>query len=58
MNAREEMFGFDRLQEIVQDSKSMSADKLLEKIVDGVNAFADGTAQHDDITVIVLGVEN
>jgi sigma-B regulation protein RsbU (phosphoserine phosphatase) len=54
MNEKEEMFGFERLIEIVQGARSMSADSLLKEILDRVNAFAGGAPQHDDITVIVV----
>ena len=54
MNEKEEMFGFERLLEVVQECKAMTADSLLKEILDRVNAFAGGAAQHDDLTVIVL----
>jgi len=57
MNEHEEMFGFERLLEIAQDAGSMTADALLKKIMDKVNEFAEEVAQHDDITIIVLGVK-
>ncbi|RZB36152.1 MAG: phosphoserine phosphatase RsbU/P [Desulfobacteraceae bacterium Eth-SRB2] len=57
MNDKEEMFGFERLIEVVQEARSMTADSLLKEIIDKVNVFAGGAAQHDDLTIIVLGVE-
>jgi sigma-B regulation protein RsbU (phosphoserine phosphatase) len=56
MNEREEIFGFERLMEVIQEARSMNADSLLQEIKDQVNAFAGGAAQHDDLTVIVLSV--
>jgi len=56
MNKKEEMYGFDRLLEVVRASRSMDADSLLTEIIGRVNTFAGGVEQHDDITVIVLGV--
>jgi sigma-B regulation protein RsbU (phosphoserine phosphatase) len=56
MNAKEEMFGFERLMEIMQHAGDMDPESLLNKIVDSVNAFAGNVAQHDDLTIIVLGV--
>ena len=56
MNEREELFGFDRLLETVQEARSMGAESLLKEVVDKVNDFAGGAAQHDDLTVIVLSV--
>jgi serine phosphatase RsbU (regulator of sigma subunit) len=56
MNGQGEIFGFERLLQVVQETGSPSADKLLKEIVDKVNTFAGGAAQHDDLTVIVLSV--
>ena len=56
MNEQEEMFGFERLTEVVQRARSMNADSLLKEIIDRVNEFTGGAAQHDDLTVIVLSV--
>ena len=57
MNEQEEMFGFERLLEIVQKSQSAAADDLLQKIIDDVKAFAGNAPQHDDLTVIVVNVK-
>jgi sigma-B regulation protein RsbU (phosphoserine phosphatase) len=57
MNGQKEMFGFERLLGVVQEAKSMPAESLLKKILYEVKAFAAETDQHDDITVIVVSVE-
>jgi sigma-B regulation protein RsbU (phosphoserine phosphatase) len=57
MNAQEEMFGFERLQEVAQAAKSMDAESILKEILDKVNEFASEASQHDDITVIAVSVE-
>ncbi|RLC01289.1 MAG: hypothetical protein DRH90_16535 [Deltaproteobacteria bacterium] len=57
MNPASEMFGFERLQEIIQQSKALNAEALLKEIIEGVDDFAAGAAQHDDITIIVVNVE-
>jgi sigma-B regulation protein RsbU (phosphoserine phosphatase) len=54
MNDKEEIFGFDRLLEVVQGARGTTADSLLKEIIDKVNVFAGGAAQHDDLTVIVI----
>jgi serine phosphatase RsbU (regulator of sigma subunit) len=54
MNAREELFGFDRLLEVIRKSSAATAEALLEEINDHVNEFAGLAAQHDDITIIVV----
>jgi sigma-B regulation protein RsbU (phosphoserine phosphatase) len=57
MNEKEEIFGFERLLEVVQEARSMNAESLLKEILDKVNGFSGGAAQHDDLTLIVVAVE-
>jgi sigma-B regulation protein RsbU (phosphoserine phosphatase) len=54
MNSQQEMFGFDRLLEVIQKSQTKEAAALLEEIKDNVNEFTGGAPQHDDITIIVI----
>lgn len=56
MNAESEIFGFDRLLSVVQEAATLSAESVLKLIVNRVEAFVGGAAQHDDITVIVVRV--
>jgi sigma-B regulation protein RsbU (phosphoserine phosphatase) len=58
MNEDEEIFGFERLLEVVRSAGDKGADELLKEILDRVNAFVVNAPQHDDLTVIVLNVEN
>jgi sigma-B regulation protein RsbU (phosphoserine phosphatase) len=57
MNEQEEMYGFERLLEVVQQASAADADMLHKEILDKVNVFAGGATQHDDLTVIVVCVE-
>ena len=57
MNANREIFGFDRVLEIVQKERASGADVLLRKILEQVKEFAGSAIQHDDITVISVSVE-
>ena len=54
MNAKEEMYGFDRLEAVVKASAALSAQELMDKILQDVNTFVSGAEQHDDITVIIV----
>ena len=54
MNEQEEIFGFERLLEIVQSGASLTAEELHREILDKVSDFAGTAAQHDDLTVIVV----
>jgi sigma-B regulation protein RsbU (phosphoserine phosphatase) len=58
MDPQEEMFGFERLLEVVQSSQTFSADELLQEIMDKVGECTGNAPQHDDLTVIVLNVAN
>jgi sigma-B regulation protein RsbU (phosphoserine phosphatase) len=54
MNDQEEMFGFDRLLEVVKNSKTTTAEDLLNEIKSEVDEFTGSAPQHDDITIIVV----
>jgi serine phosphatase RsbU (regulator of sigma subunit) len=54
MNEQEELFGFERLINVVQGVRYMDADSLLKAVLNMVNEFVGGAAQHDDLTVIVV----
>jgi sigma-B regulation protein RsbU (phosphoserine phosphatase) len=57
MNEKEEIFGFERLLDVVKETGASSADDLHKTILDKVNTFVGRAAPHDDLTVIVVGVE-
>ncbi len=57
MSPQGEMFGFDRLLDVVRGAGAMTAETLKQEIIDRVNVFAAGAPQHDDLTVIVLSSE-
>jgi sigma-B regulation protein RsbU (phosphoserine phosphatase) len=56
MNKEEEIFGFERLLEVIQGAQSVSSESLLKEILGQVNEFTDGADQHDDLTVIAISV--
>jgi len=56
MNANREMFGFDRLLQVVGEARSMNADHLLKEITKQVNEFCGGASQSDDLTLIVVSL--
>ena len=58
MNAEEELFGFERLLEVVQEARAMTSESLLKEILAKVDEFVGDAPQHDDVTVIVVGVED
>ncbi|MCB0644357.1 MAG: SpoIIE family protein phosphatase, partial [Phaeodactylibacter sp.] len=44
----------DRLDDLLDERDSDSADALLKEIIQEVRQFAEGTAQSDDITCMVI----
>ena len=56
MNGKEEIYGFERLQEVIKSSRVDTAEALMNEVIASVDAFAGGAPQHDDITVIVVSV--
>ncbi|MBP1740124.1 MAG: Serine phosphatase RsbU subunit sigma [Deltaproteobacteria bacterium] len=56
MNEQKGIFGFDRLLQVAEAGRGLKAEELLKKILDEVKKFCGDAAQHDDLTVIVVGV--
>lgn len=56
-NGHDELFGEDRLKKIISDHKDQSAKEIKNHIIDAVRAFAPDTEQQDDITLVVIKVE-
>jgi len=56
MNARQELYGFERLLASIDTHRSLPAPALLEQLLADIAAFVGGTEQHDDITIIVARV--
>jgi phosphoserine phosphatase RsbU/P len=55
-NEQGDLFGFDRLLNVVNEARSLKADLLLKEILDKVEAFVGAAPQHDDLTAIVISV--
>ncbi|MEN8245169.1 MAG: SpoIIE family protein phosphatase [Thermodesulfobacteriota bacterium] len=58
MNAKEEMYGFERLEDVVRNATNLSAQEILDKILEDVNIFVSRAEQHDDLTVIVVKMDS
>ncbi|MBA4311384.1 MAG: hypothetical protein C0417_02025 [Chlorobiaceae bacterium] len=54
MNGKDEMFGEDRIFELLQSNRSESAEKIIDLIIEGVKKFAGATPQSDDITLVII----
>ncbi|MGA2624744.1 MAG: PP2C family protein-serine/threonine phosphatase [Bacteroidota bacterium] len=57
MNRNKEMFGFERLQDIVKRLTVDSSQLVKESFLKEVDRFSGATKQHDDMTVVVVQVK-
>lgn len=55
MNPSNELYGIERLRELMKASEAGQADALGKVILADVRKFANGRAQNDDITIMVFG---
>ena len=57
-NVEEEMFGFERTAETIRQacSENLSAEALIDRLIDTVKEFAGDVPQGDDMTCVVLEV--
>ncbi len=55
MNAKSDLYGVDRLRELMAASTGGQADELGKTILADVRKFANGHPQNDDITIMVFG---
>ena len=58
MNTDGELFGFDRLLASVADGRRLGATALLDKLQMDVARHVGRAEQHDDVTIVVLKVED
>jgi sigma-B regulation protein RsbU (phosphoserine phosphatase) len=56
INQREEMFGEERLQNVARAGAGLSAQDLMQKILDQIKSFCGNHPQSDDITLMVIKV--
>lgn len=54
LNPGEEMFGYDRLQRTIEQASAAAPEELINYVFQAVFAFADGCAQADDLTMLVV----
>ncbi|MFU8813430.1 MAG: PP2C family protein-serine/threonine phosphatase [Balneolaceae bacterium] len=54
MNSRSQFYGDKRLHEIIQKNCKLSADEIVQSVLDDVNIFSDGADVHDDMTLLVI----
>jgi sigma-B regulation protein RsbU (phosphoserine phosphatase) len=57
MNADSDLFGEERLSQIVEEHGHLDSSELRERILREIEAFVGDADQHDDMTMILLKVE-
>ena len=58
MNSDEEQFGEQRLTQVLEEHRTADVATVRQEILGGVSRFAGDTAQHDDMTLVLLKVQN
>ena len=53
-NKDKEMFGLERLKEVIYENKKKSPKELRKAILDGINKFRKDYEQTDDLTFVIL----
>jgi phosphoserine phosphatase RsbU/P len=57
MNVESDLFGDSRLSDLVEEHGHLTSGELRERILREIEAFVGGADQHDDMTMILLKVE-
>jgi serine phosphatase RsbU (regulator of sigma subunit) len=57
VNDKGELYGFERFMESIEEGRALSADELLEKLVNDISLYVGKVEQHDDLTAVVVKVE-
>jgi sigma-B regulation protein RsbU (phosphoserine phosphatase) len=53
-NQQDEMFGDERLLDIIRETVPLGSHTLKEKLLKTIDEFTQGTPQTDDITLLVI----
>jgi serine phosphatase RsbU (regulator of sigma subunit) len=51
-----ELFGKNRLYELIQRKKNITSQQIADRIIEEVHLFSQGAPQHDDITLLVFRI--
>ena len=53
----DELYGDDRLKSMVDATRDLPGEQVLERVFNDVGTFATGVPQFDDITMVVLTIQ-
>lgn len=54
MTATNELFGFERLEQLVASGPTISTQAMLQHVQTGITGFIGVTEPHDDLTIMIL----
>src|SRR5713101_728049 len=57
MNDKGKMYGFERFMASIEAGRGLSANALLEKLIDNISRYVGDAEPHDDLTIVVVQVE-
>ena len=57
MNEDADLFGEDRLSRLIEEHRHLSSDELRERFLSDVEVFVGAANQHDDMTLVLLKLE-
>jgi len=57
MNEESDLFGEERLSRLLEEYAHLPSDELREQILGDVEAFVGGADQHDDMTIVLLRID-
>jgi phosphoserine phosphatase RsbU/P len=57
MNVKGELYGEERLRDLVQRDGTLSADELRDQVLEEVRRFVGEAPQHDDMTLVVVKID-
>ena len=57
MNEESDLFGDERLSRLLEEHAHLSSEELQEQILGDLEAFVGGAEQHDDMTLVLLRID-
>jgi len=57
MTSKQEMYGMERLKDVIYRTRNLTPKEILTEVYDDVNTFVGDYKQYDDMTAIVLKIE-
>jgi sigma-B regulation protein RsbU (phosphoserine phosphatase) len=58
MNEESDLFGEERLSRLLEEHAHLPSDEIQAQILGDVEAFVGGAEQHDDMTIVLLRIDD